>query len=64
MEYDYFGKGNGISFSTAIDTYYLFPVDQTYSVTKFHFAVEELYKIEKDKKTIYPASTEKKQPSF
>lgn len=64
VEYDYFGKGNGISFSTAIDTYYLFPVDQTYSVTKFHFAVEELYKIEKDKKTIYPASTEKKQPSF
>ncbi|MBN2876464.1 MAG: hypothetical protein JXL85_02315 [Bacilli bacterium] len=46
VEYDYFGKGDGLSFSTIKDTYYLFPVDQSYSVTKFHFAVEELFKIE------------------
>jgi len=45
VEYDYFGKGNCISFSTFDDTFYIFPVDQSYSVTKFHFAVEELYKI-------------------
>ncbi|HOO44568.1 MAG TPA: hypothetical protein PKU69_05795, partial [Bacillota bacterium] len=45
VEYDYFGRGDGISFSTAKDTYYIYPVDQSYSVTKFHFAVEELYKL-------------------
>ena len=45
VEYDYFGKGNCLSFSTIHDTYYIFPVDQSYSVTKFHFAVEELYQI-------------------
>ncbi len=46
VEYDYFGKGNCLSFSTVKDTYYIFPVNQDYSVTKFHFAVEELYKIQ------------------
>lgn len=49
VEYDYFGKGNCISFSTVDDTYYIYPVNQLYSVTKFHFAVEELYKIASDK---------------
>jgi hypothetical protein len=46
IEYDYFGRGDGISFSTNDDTYYLYPVDQSYSVTKFHFATEELYKLQ------------------
>ncbi|HOP57708.1 MAG TPA: hypothetical protein PLH02_06130 [Bacillota bacterium] len=46
VEYDYFGKGCGLSFSTFDDTYYIYPVDQKYSVTKFHFAVEELYKLQ------------------
>lgn len=46
IEYDYFGKGDGISFSLSNDTYYLFPVKQEISVTKVHFAVEELYKIQ------------------
>jgi ribosomal protein L37AE/L43A len=45
VEYDYFRKGNCLSFSTINDTYYIFPVDQSYAVTKFHFAVEELYRI-------------------
>jgi len=45
IEYNYFGKGDGVSFSTLHDTYYLFSVDQSISVTKVHFAVEELYKI-------------------
>ncbi len=45
VEYDYFGKGDCVSFSTNNDTYYLYPVKQDISVTKFHFAAEELYKI-------------------
>lgn len=44
IEYDYFGKGDGFSFSLPNDTYYFFPLDQRFSVTKLHFAVEELYK--------------------
>jgi len=50
IEYDYFGKGDCVSFSTSDDTYYLYPVDQTYSVTKFHFAAEELYNWNNQKK--------------
>lgn len=46
IEYDYFGKGDCISFSTLEDTYYIYPKNQHYGVTKFHFAVEELYKLE------------------
>ena len=45
VEYGYFGKGDCISFSTTKDSYYLFPVNKDVSVTKIHFAVEELYKI-------------------
>ncbi len=45
VEYDYFGKGDCISFSTNNDTYYLYPVKQDIAVTKFHFAAEELYKL-------------------
>lgn len=45
IEYDYFGKGDGISISTLQDTYYLYAIDQSISVTKVHFAVEELYKM-------------------
>ncbi|MDY0345320.1 MAG: hypothetical protein WC215_01715 [Bacilli bacterium] len=48
IEYNYFGKGHCVSFSTTNDTFYIFPVDQSQSVTKLHFAVEELYKITKD----------------
>ncbi|MBI9009424.1 MAG: 1-acyl-sn-glycerol-3-phosphate acyltransferase [Tenericutes bacterium] len=48
IEYDYFGRGDGISFSTNEDTYYIYPVDQSYSVTKFHFATEELYKLQQN----------------
>lgn len=45
IEYDYFGRGDGISFSTKEDTFYVYPKDQNYSVTKFHFATEELYRL-------------------
>jgi ssDNA-binding Zn-finger/Zn-ribbon topoisomerase 1 len=44
IEYDYFTKGDCISFSTLNDTFYIYPKDQSYSVTKFHFATEELFK--------------------
>jgi len=49
IEYDYFGRGDGISFSTNEDTYYIYPIDQSYCVTKFHFATEELYKLVEQK---------------
>lgn len=45
VEYNYFGRGHGISFSYLNDTYYMFSKDKSYLVTKVHFAVEELYKI-------------------
>ncbi|MDR0934922.1 MAG: hypothetical protein LBM03_01280 [Erysipelotrichaceae bacterium] len=47
IEYNYFGKGNCVSLSTKDDTYYMFPLDQSNSVTKLHFAAEELYDITK-----------------
>lgn len=50
IEYDYFGKGDCVSFSSLNDTYYIYPKNQDYSVTKFHFAVEELYKLEVERK--------------
>lgn len=45
IEYNYFGKGDGVSFSLPNDTYYMFPVDSKFPVTKLHFAVEELYQL-------------------
>ncbi|MBN2299719.1 MAG: hypothetical protein JXC31_00860 [Acholeplasmataceae bacterium] len=46
IEYDYFGRGDGLSFSTMEDTYYMYPINQNYPITKFHFATEELFKLE------------------
>ncbi|MDY0100455.1 MAG: hypothetical protein RBR94_00500 [Bacilli bacterium] len=43
IEYNYFGKGNLVSLSTERDTYYIYPINQKKSVTKLHFAAEELY---------------------
>ncbi|QMS84858.1 hypothetical protein [Candidatus Xianfuyuplasma coldseepsis] len=45
LEFDYFGKGDGFSFSNINDTFYLYPIDQSFAVTKLHFAVEELFKL-------------------
>lgn len=47
IEYNYFGRGHGISFSTGNDTFYMFSTEKTYLVTKVYFAVEELYKLKK-----------------
>jgi hypothetical protein len=44
IEYDYFGRGDGISFSTNEETFYVYPIEQNYPVTKFHLAAEELYR--------------------
>jgi hypothetical protein len=49
IEYDYMGKGDCIDLSTFSDTYYIYPKTKKNVVTKLHFAVEELYKIEKEK---------------
>ena len=49
VEYNYFGRGQGISFSIDNDTYYMFSTSPSYLVTKVHFAVEELYKFLKSK---------------
>lgn len=43
VEYNYFKKGNLVSMSTQNDTYYIYPINQKKSVTKLHFAAEELY---------------------
>ncbi|HPS18768.1 MAG TPA: hypothetical protein PLR04_01380 [Bacilli bacterium] len=48
IEYNYFGRGHCVSLSTNNDTYYLYPLDQKQSVTKLHFAAEELYKITRE----------------
>ena len=40
IEYDYFGKGDCIDLSTLKDTYYIYPLNQKYVVTKLHFATE------------------------
>lgn len=49
IEYDYKGKGDCIDLSTLEDTYYIYPKHQKNVVTKLHFAVEEIYKMEKEK---------------
>lgn len=49
IEYDYKGKGDCFDLSTMTDTYYIYPLNKKDIVTKLHFAVEEMYKIEKQK---------------
>lgn len=49
IEYDYFSKGDCFDLSTLTDTYYIYPQNLKDVVTKLHFAVEELYKINKEK---------------
>lgn len=49
IEYDYLGKGDCFDLSTLDDTYYIYPQTKQNIVTKLHFAVEEMYKLEKEK---------------
>ncbi len=44
IEFNYFGRGDGISFSFPRDTYYFFSKEPDFLVTKAHFATEEIYK--------------------
>ncbi|MBN2504016.1 MAG: hypothetical protein JXB20_01580 [Bacilli bacterium] len=48
IEYDYFGQGDCLDLSTLDNTYYLYPLTKKNVVTKLHFAVEELHKLNKD----------------
>ncbi len=51
VEYDYLGCGMDlIDLSTLNDTYYIYPLNRKNVVTKLHFAVEEIYKLNKGKK--------------
>ena len=49
IEYDYRTKGDCFDLSTLTDTYYIYPENKKNIVTKLHFAVEEMYKIHKEK---------------
>lgn len=49
VEYNYFGRGDGISLSYAQDSYFIFSHDPQYIVTKAHFAVEEIHKYLKER---------------
>lgn len=49
IEYNYMNKGDCLDLSTLDETYYIYPLTKKNVVTKLHFAVEELYKIEKNK---------------
>ncbi|MDO5560888.1 MAG: hypothetical protein Q4F95_15005 [Oscillospiraceae bacterium] len=46
-EYDYRGKGQCITLSTLDNTYFLFPLEPGFNVTKIQFAAEYLYKLSK-----------------
>lgn len=48
IEYEYLGKkGDGIDLNTVNDTYYIYPENCDFSVTKIALATEELYRNEK-----------------
>ena len=47
IEYDYFTKGDCISVSSNNDTFYIYPKNQSFCITKLHFGVEEMHKINK-----------------
>ena len=45
IEYEYLGKyGDCIDLNTVTDTFYIYPEDCDFSVTKFSLATEEMYK--------------------
>lgn len=43
-EYDYRGKGQCITLSTADNTYFIYPLEEGFNATKIQFATEYLYK--------------------
>jgi len=50
IEYDFHGRGDGIDLATLKDTYFVFPLTAKNVLTKIHFATEELYKLDAEKK--------------
>lgn len=51
-EYDYKGKGMGLSLSTLNHTYFIYPQGQDWNVTKMMFATEALYQKSKQEKSV------------
>ncbi|GHU94682.1 hypothetical protein FACS1894156_3160 [Bacteroidia bacterium] len=49
IEFEYFGKGDAIVISNRSNSYYLYPTHKKLSVTKVHFAVEELFQLQTNK---------------
>jgi len=45
IEYDYKGRGDCVDLNTEDDTFYLFPTEEYFSVTKLSLATEELFKL-------------------
>ena len=50
IEYNFHGRGDGIDLATITDTYFAFPLTAYNPLTKLHFATEELYRFELEKK--------------
>lgn len=48
-EYDYHGKGPGLSLSTLDDTWFLYPTNKSFCVTKALFATDELHRIARER---------------
>jgi len=44
IEYDYMGRGDCIDLNTTDDTFYIFPKNDGFAITKIALATEELYK--------------------
>lgn len=57
IEYDYLGKyGDCVDLNTLTDTYYIYPQEKEFSVTKLALATEELYKKYRDSQSADPDS--------
>jgi 1-acyl-sn-glycerol-3-phosphate acyltransferase len=56
IEYEYFGKGDCIDLSTLEDTYYIYPKEQKFSVTKIALATEELFAFYSKEQEVAPPS--------
>lgn len=56
IEYDFHGRGDGIDLCTVKDTYFVFPLTARNVLTKIHFATEELYRVEAEKKAAEKAA--------
>lgn len=56
IEYDFHGRGDGIDLATIRDTYFVFPLTARNVLTKIHFATEELYRLDEEKRAAEKAA--------